>query len=80
MKAAVQYADSGADGQVEYVDDAQIYEDEHRGDDNSNSNDNNNDEGYDYDNMEGYGQDVKEYFQYHDNGDDHRRHDRNDMW
>ena len=86
-KAAVQYADSGPDGQVEYVDDAQIYEDEHREDDNSNNssnntnnNNNNDDEGYDYDNMEGYGQDVKEYFQYRDNGDDHRRHDRNDMW
>ncbi|POR33101.1 Protein zds1 [Tolypocladium paradoxum] len=78
-RAAVQFADSGTDGQVEYVDDAQIYEDEHRDDDNSNNN-NDDDDGYDYDNMEGYGQDVKEYFQYRDSGDDHRRHDRNDMW
>ncbi|KND88599.1 Protein zds1 [Tolypocladium ophioglossoides CBS 100239] len=44
-RAAVQYADSGTDGQVEYVDDAQIYEDEHRDDDKNNNDDD--DEGYD---------------------------------
>ncbi|KAJ3465207.1 hypothetical protein MRS44_005865 [Fusarium solani] len=71
-RAAVQYADSG-NGEVDYVDDAQIYEDEH-------GNDHHDD--YDYDGSDGYGQGVKEYYQYHDTGDDRdRRHDRReDMW
>lgn len=68
----MQYADSG-NGEVDYVDDAQIYEDEH-------GNDHHDD--YDYDGSDGYGQGVKEYYQYHDTGDDRdRRHDRReDMW
>ncbi|RSL62122.1 hypothetical protein CEP53_004879 [Fusarium sp. AF-6] len=71
-RAAVQYADSG-NGEVDYVDDAQIYEDEH-------GNDHHDD--YDYDGSDGYGQGVKEYYQYQDTGDDRdRRHDRReDMW
>ncbi|UNI18095.1 hypothetical protein JDV02_004387 [Purpureocillium takamizusanense] len=69
-RAAVQYADSAGDGQVEYVDDAQIYEDEH-GNDNSH-------DAYGY---EGYGQDMKDYYQYNDNADDDRNHRRqDDMW
>jgi hypothetical protein len=69
-RAAVQYADSG-NGQVDYVDDAQIYEDEHGRDHND----------YAYEASDGYGQGSKEYYQYHGNGDD-RRHDRRDdnMW
>ncbi|OAQ82359.1 telomere silencing protein Zds1 [Purpureocillium lilacinum] len=69
-RAAVQYADSAGDGQVEYVDDAQIYEDEH-GNDNSH-------ESYGY---EGYGHDMKDYYQYNDNADEDRNHRRqDDMW
>ncbi|KAH8170834.1 activator of mitotic machinery cdc14 phosphatase activation c-term domain-containing protein [Sarocladium implicatum] len=69
-RAAVQYADSGS-GQVDYVDEAQIYEDEH-GRDQHNE--------YGYDGSDGYGQGSKEYYQYHGNGDD-RRHERgDDMW
>ncbi|KAH7312182.1 hypothetical protein B0I35DRAFT_49687 [Stachybotrys elegans] len=67
-RAAVQYADSGND-QVDYVDEAQIYEDEHGNDHN----------GYDYSGSEDYGQGTKEYYNYHDAGDD-RRHGRDDMW
>lgn len=77
-RAAVQYAESGGNDEVDYVDDAQIYEDEH-------GNDHNN--GYNYDGSDGYGQGSKEYYQYHDNGGDDRRHDgrdgrdgRDDMW
>ncbi|KPM35060.1 hypothetical protein AK830_g11509 [Neonectria ditissima] len=67
-RAAVQYAESGGNDEVDYVDDAQIYEDEH-GNDHSNS--------YDYEGSDGYGQGSKEYYQYHDNEED-RRHDRDD--
>ncbi|PHH90417.1 hypothetical protein CDD83_3749 [Cordyceps sp. RAO-2017] len=70
-RAAVQYADSGADGQVEYVDDAQIYEDEH-GDERQDD--------YGYEGIEGYNRDTKEYLSSRDNEDDHRRHGRDDMW
>ncbi|KAK0384738.1 hypothetical protein NLU13_7216 [Sarocladium strictum] len=68
-RAAVQYADSG-NGQVDYVDDAQIYEDEHGRDSND----------YAYDGSDGYGQGSKEYYQYHGNGDDRRHDRRDDMW
>lgn len=74
-QAAVQYAESGGNDEVDYVDDAQIYEDEH-------GNDGHDD--YGYDGSDNYGQGVKEYYQYHDGGDDRRhddRHDgRDDMW
>lgn len=66
----MQYADSGS-GQVDYVDDAQIYEDEH-GREQSND--------YGYDGSDGYGQGSKEYYQYHGNGDDRRHERRDDMW
>lgn len=66
----MQYAESG-NGEVDYVDDAQIYEDEH-------GNDNHDD--YDYDGSDGYGQGTKEYYQYHDTGDDRRHDRREDMW
>ncbi|KAF4452717.1 SNF5-component of SWI SNF transcription activator complex [Fusarium albosuccineum] len=70
-RAAVQYAESGNE-EVDYVDDAQIYEDEHGNDHH---------DGYDYEGSDGYGQGVKEYYQYHDNnGDDRRRDGREDMW
>ncbi|KAJ6438932.1 hypothetical protein O9K51_08334 [Purpureocillium lavendulum] len=71
FQAAVQYADSAGDGQVEYVDDAQIYEDEH-GNDNSHEA---------YNGYEGYGHDMKDYYQYNDNAHDDRSHGRqDDMW
>lgn len=50
---------------MDYVDEAQIYEDEH-------GNDNNDD--YEYDNQDGYGHSVKDYYQYQGNDSDHRRH------
>ncbi|KAI9151954.1 telomere silencing protein Zds1 [Paramyrothecium foliicola] len=70
-RAAVQYADTGSDDQVDYVDEAQIYEDEH-------GNENHND--YGYEGSEGYGQGSKEYYQYHGNGDGRRHDGRDDMW
>ncbi|KAG6040725.1 hypothetical protein E4U41_007286 [Claviceps citrina] len=69
-RAAVQYAESGSENQVDYVDEAQIYEDDHRNDDQ---------EGY-YDNQEDYGHSVKDYYQYQDNDSDHRRHGDDGMW
>ncbi|QUC16422.1 uncharacterized protein UV8b_00663 [Ustilaginoidea virens] len=70
-RAAVQYAESGVDGQADYIDEAQIYEDEHRND---------NHDGYDYDNDEGYSHSVKDYYQYQGNDSEHRHHDDDDMW
>jgi hypothetical protein len=73
----VQYADSDSNGQVDYVDEAQIYEDEHG---------NERQERYEYDGTESYGQGSKEYYNYHENrGHDSRgdrRHDdgQDDMW
>lgn len=68
----MRYADAASEGQVEYVDDAQIYEDEHGSD---------SQEGYDYERMADYNQEVKDYLnQYRDNGDDHRHHGQDDMW
>ncbi|KAI5459268.1 hypothetical protein BGZ63DRAFT_360962, partial [Mariannaea sp. PMI_226] len=70
-RAAVQYAESG-NHEVDYVDDAQIYEDEH-GNDSHDS--------YGYDNSDSYGQGVKEYYQYHDSADDGRHNNgRDEMW
>ncbi|KAF5018159.1 hypothetical protein F66182_9869 [Fusarium sp. NRRL 66182] len=70
-RAAVQYGESGS-GEVDYVDDAQIYEDEHGHDQH---------EDYDCDDPEGYGPGAKEYYhQYHDTGDDRRHDGREDMW
>ncbi|PFH62018.1 hypothetical protein XA68_15454 [Ophiocordyceps unilateralis] len=68
-RAAVQYADSGTDGQAEYVDEAQIYEDEH-GDDRD-------DDEYGYEGVDSPGREMKEYPH---GEDDHRRHRRDDMW
>lgn len=66
----MQYAESG--DQVDYVDDAQIYEDEH-GDESADS--------YDYGNASGvYDPSLKEYYQYHDEGSDHRDDRRSDTW
>jgi hypothetical protein len=70
-RAAVQYADTDPNDQVDYVDDAQIYEDEH-------GTENHND--YDYEGSEGYGQGSKEYYQYHGNNDGRRHDGRDDMW
>ncbi|KAK2594687.1 hypothetical protein QQS21_007596 [Conoideocrella luteorostrata] len=71
-RATVQYAESGgSDNQVDYVDEAQIYEDEHGNDIQ---------EGYDYDSQEGYGHSVKDYYQYQNNDSDHRRHGGDNMW
>ena len=67
----MQYAEGG-NSQVDYVDDAQIYEDEH-GSDRA--------EQYDYeDGSNSYSQDTKEYYQYPENGDDPRRDGRTDTW
>ncbi|KAG5981978.1 hypothetical protein E4U55_002440 [Claviceps digitariae] len=69
-RAAVQYAESGPDSQVDYVDDAQIYEDDHGTD---------NQEGY-YDDQDGYGHSVKDYYQYQNSDPNHRRQDGDGMW
>ncbi|KAL6854671.1 hypothetical protein J3F83DRAFT_754422 [Trichoderma novae-zelandiae] len=55
-RTTVQYADSNPDKPVEYVDDAQIYEDDHLHDDHG---------GYDDDDAGDYGQEVKDYYRYH---------------
>ncbi|TWU75022.1 hypothetical protein ED733_006216 [Metarhizium rileyi] len=71
-RAAVQYAESGSQSQVDYVDEAQIYEDEHGND---------NQEEYSYDNQDEYGHSVKDYYQYQGNDPDHRRrHGGDSMW
>ncbi|KAF4507400.1 hypothetical protein G6O67_006039 [Ophiocordyceps sinensis] len=68
-RATVQYAES--DGQVDYVDDARIYEDAH-GDERH--------EDYGYEGIEGYSRDTKDQQHTRDSGDDHRRHGQDDMW
>lgn len=84
-QAAVQYADSGHSGQVDYVDDAQIYEDDHGGEQNQQQQQQqygqqHYDDDYGYEGADAYDQGGKDYYQYHNN-DDHRRHDgREDMW
>ncbi|KAG6099653.1 hypothetical protein E4U30_006217 [Claviceps sp. LM220 group G6] len=70
-RAAVQYAESGPDDQgCDYVDEAQIYEDDHGND---------NQEGY-YDDQEGYGHSVKDYYQYQNNDSNNRRHGGDGIW
>lgn len=71
----MQYADSGQ-GPVDYVDEAQIYEDEHG---NSHRHDDE-DDGYDYDDSEGYGQGSKEYYQHHNGGHNSRHDEQGEMW
>ncbi|KIL93340.1 hypothetical protein FAVG1_03320 [Fusarium avenaceum] len=75
-RAAVQYGESGS-GEVDYVDDAQIYEDEHGTDHHQRQQQ----QEYAYDDPEGYGPGEKEYYhQYHDAGNDRRNDGREDMW
>lgn len=82
-QAAAQYADSGADEPVDYVDEAQIYEDEHGSDHHhyhhhQHQQQQHHRQDYGYDSQDAY--DDKDYYQYHDDGD-HRRDDRGqDMW
>ncbi|PTB64512.1 hypothetical protein BBK36DRAFT_1176427 [Trichoderma citrinoviride] len=69
-RTTVQYADSNSDQPVEYVDDAQIYEDDHTHDDHG---------GYGADDAGGYGQEVKDYYRYHHDVSD--RHSSQDgVW
>ena len=65
IQATVQYAESGGSGQVDYVDEAQIYEDEHG---------NEEQDDYGYNNMDGYGHGVKDYYNYREDDDGHQRH------
>ncbi|KAG5950366.1 hypothetical protein E4U53_005190 [Claviceps sorghi] len=69
-RAAVQYAESGSDNHVDYVDEAQIYEDDHGTD---------NQEGY-YDDQDGYGHSVKDYYQYQNSDPNHRRQGGDGTW
>lgn len=64
------YEDSGSEGQVEYVDDAQIYEDEHGADHHPTYEDN----------SDGYGQDSKDYFQYRTEVEERHDDNRDGMW
>lgn len=67
---AVQYADANSDRPVEYVDDAQIYEDDHTS---------NNQESYGDDDAGGYSQEMKDY--YHNHIDASDRHSGQDgIW
>ncbi|OTA00817.1 hypothetical protein A9Z42_0011030 [Trichoderma parareesei] len=67
-RTTVQYADSISNQPVEYVDDAQIYEDDHLHDDRGG-----------YDDAGGYGQEVKDYYRYHHDVSD--RHSSQDgVW
>lgn len=69
-RMAVQYADANSDRPVEYVDDAQIYEDDHTS---------NNRESYGDDDGGGYSQEMKDY--YHDHIDASDRHGGQDgIW
>ncbi|KAG5926003.1 hypothetical protein E4U42_003738 [Claviceps africana] len=70
FQAAVQYAESGPGNQVDYVDEAEIYEDDHGTD---------NQEGY-YDDQDGYGHSVKDYYQYQNSDSNHRRHGGDGTW
>lgn len=56
---------------MDYVDDAQIYEDEHGKDRRRD---------FTYDGSETYGQDVKEYFQYRDDDQGRQGEGHEDMW
>ncbi|EGR46700.1 uncharacterized protein TRIREDRAFT_122838 [Trichoderma reesei QM6a] len=69
-RTTVQYADSNSNQPVEYVDDAQIYEDDHLHDDHG---------GYGADDGGGYGHEVKDYYRYHHDVSD--RHSTQDgVW
>ncbi|UKZ85468.1 uncharacterized protein TrAFT101_001330 [Trichoderma asperellum] len=69
-RMAVQYADSNSDRPVEYVDDAQIYEDDHTS---------NHHESYSDDDAGVYSQEVKDY--YHNHNDASDRHSGQDgIW
>ncbi|KEY64102.1 hypothetical protein S7711_07451 [Stachybotrys chartarum IBT 7711] len=70
-RATMQYGDSSSNGQVDYVDEAQIYEDEHGNEQHN---------GYGYDSSEGYGQGAKEYYYHHDTRNDRRHEGRDDGW
>lgn len=59
----MQYADSNTSEQVDYIDDAQIYEDDHEEDRGHNT--------YDYDSTNDYNKEGKEYYHYRDDGPDH---------
>lgn len=75
-RSAVAYGEAGASEEVDYVDDAQIYEDEH-GTDHHHQQTRQQD--YGYEGTDSYGHEVKDYYQYHDN--DQRRDGRdNNMW
>ena len=86
VQGHAQYADQGSNGSVEYVDEAQIYEDEHGDSYNQHHHQqghhhqqhHHRHQDYGYDSQDQY--DHKDYYQYHDQGG-HRRHDgRDDMW
>ncbi|KAH0491505.1 hypothetical protein TgHK011_002933 [Trichoderma gracile] len=62
-RTTVQYAASNSNQPVEYVDDAQIYEDDHLNDDHG---------GYGADDAGGYGQEMKDYYRYHHDVSDRR--------
>ncbi|KAJ6785679.1 hypothetical protein PWT90_00972 [Aphanocladium album] len=57
-RSTIQYAESGNEGSVDYVDDAQIYEDDH-----GDSQDN----GYDYGDSKSYDKGEKDYYEYREN-------------
>ncbi|OAR00645.1 hypothetical protein LLEC1_02424 [Akanthomyces lecanii] len=57
-RSTIQYAESGGEGSVDYVDDAQIYEDDH-GDSQDND--------YDYGESKSYDKGDKDYYEYRDN-------------
>lgn len=69
-RMAVQYADANSDRPVEYVDDAQIYEDDHTS---------NNQESYGDDDADGYSQEMKDYYRNHIDASD-RRSGQDGIW
>lgn len=68
----MQYADNAPSDQVDYVDDAQIYEDDH-GEEHSGGS-------YDYDMTKDYGKEDKDYYEYQGESSDHRREGGGSMW
>lgn len=68
----MQYAEEGPSDQVDYVDDAQIYEDDH-GEDRSHR-------GYGYDTTKDYNKKDKDYYQYQGDGSEGRRDGGDNMW
>ena len=67
----MQYAEHGSQEQADYVDEAQIYEDEHW---------NEHQDEYNYDGSDGYGHDAKDYYHQYDDSSDRRHDGRGDMW